>query len=176
MKLVLFNDGRPGLLTDGGVIDVGQVVGPAGGGQEAMESIITRMDDLRAELSRLENDGDAIPLSNVALQPPLPKPGKILCMGGNFTEFGHRSPAPMWGFLKSPEAVIGPGGTVVLPPDDANIFHHEAELVLVFGRAGKDVKEEEALDYIFGYMCGVDVSARMPAAPGGGGAPQEFQA
>jgi 2-keto-4-pentenoate hydratase/2-oxohepta-3-ene-1,7-dioic acid hydratase in catechol pathway len=73
----------------------------------------------------------------------------------------------MWGFLKASDAVIGPGGTVVLPPNDANIFHHEAELVLVFGRAGKDIKEEDAFDYVFGYTCGVDVSARMPATPGG---------
>ena len=176
MKLVLFNDGRPGLLTDGGVIDVSQVVSPTGalGGQESMKAIITRMDDLRSELSHLEKEGDAVPLSSVTLQAPLPKPGKILCMGGNFTEFGHRTPGPMWGFLKSSEAVIGPGSTVVLPPDDVNIFHHEAELVLVFGRAGKDVKEEEALDYIFGYTCGVDVSARMPVAPGG--SPPAFQA
>ena len=87
---------------------------------------------------------------------------------------GHRTPGPMRGFLKSSEAVIGPGGTVVLPPDDVNIFHHGAELVLVFGRAGKDVKEEEAFDYIFGYTCGVDVSARMPAVPGG--SPPAFQA
>ena len=111
---------------------------------------------------------------NVSLQAPLPKPGKILCMGGNFSEFGHRPPAPMWGFLKSSEAVIGPGDAVVLPPDDANIFHHEAELVLVFGRAGKNVKEEEAFDYVFGYTCGVDVSARMPSVSGG--SPPVFQA
>jgi len=176
VKLILFNDGRPGLLTDGGVIDASQVVGPSGarGGQEAMVAIITKLDDLRLELLRLEKEGDVVPLSNVTLHAPLPKPGKILCMGGNFTEFGHRAPGPMWGFLKSSEAVIGPGGTVVLPPDDANIFHHEAELVLVFERAGKDVQEEEALDYIFGYTCGVDVSARMPSAPGG--APTAFQA
>ena len=176
MKLVLFNDGRPGLLTDGGVIDVSEVVRSTGarGGQEVMEAIITNMDDLRSELSRLEKEGDAIPLSNVTLQAPLPMPGKVLCMGGNFTEFGNRTPGPMWGFLKSPEAIIGPGGTVVLPPDDVNIFHHEAELVLVFGRAGKDVEEEEAWDYIFGYTCGVDVSARMPAVPRDG--PAAFQA
>ena len=64
-------------------------------------------------------------------------------MGGNYTEFGHREPGPMWGFQKSNDTVIGPGETVNLPPEDANIFHHEAELVLVFGRAGKNIKEEE---------------------------------
>ena len=139
MKLLLFNDGRPGLLKDDGVVDISEAVRPlaSGRGQEVMQAIIANMDSLRAELSRLERSGAAVPLSSVTLQAPLPRPGKILCMGGNFTEFGARQPGPMWGFLKSPEAVIGPGGTVVLPPDDANIFHHEAELVLVFGRAGR---------------------------------------
>jgi 2-keto-4-pentenoate hydratase/2-oxohepta-3-ene-1,7-dioic acid hydratase in catechol pathway len=90
-------------------------------------------------------------------------------MGGNFR--GIRAPAA-WayvGFMKSSEAVIGPGDTVVLPPDDANIFHHEAELVRVFGRAGKNIKAAEAFDYVFGYTCGVDVSARLGGGGGGGG-------
>jgi 2-keto-4-pentenoate hydratase/2-oxohepta-3-ene-1,7-dioic acid hydratase in catechol pathway len=170
MKLLLFSDGRPGLLTDRGVVDSTIAVRNVtqSTGQHAMQAIIANFDAIRDDLNTLERDGDAVPLASVSLQAPLPHPDKILCMGGNFSEFGHRQPAAMWGFLKSPDAVIGPGGTVVLPPDDANIFHHEAELVLVFGRGGKDVKESDAFDHVFGYMCGVDVSARMPAGGGGG--------
>lgn len=171
MKLVLFNDGRPGLLRDDGVVDISDLVGPLGArtGQEAMEAIITRIDDLRGDLSHLQQEGAALPLSSVSLLPPLPRPNKILCMGGNYREFGARAPSPMWGFKKSSESVTGPGGTVVLPPDDINIFHHEAELVLVFGRAGKDVSQSNAMDYVFGYTVGVDVSARLPAGARSGG-------
>jgi 2-keto-4-pentenoate hydratase/2-oxohepta-3-ene-1,7-dioic acid hydratase in catechol pathway len=168
MKLVLFDDGRPGVLTDRGVVDVSSVVG-AGSGQTAMESLITNFDSLRPELSRLASEGNAVPLSSVKLQAPLPRPDRVLCMGGNYREFGAREPAPMWGFYKDSDAVIGPGDTVVLPDVDANIFHHEAELVLVFGRAGKDIPAASAMDYIFGYTCGVDVSARMPPTPGAAG-------
>jgi 2-keto-4-pentenoate hydratase/2-oxohepta-3-ene-1,7-dioic acid hydratase in catechol pathway len=75
----------------------------------------------------------------------------------------------MWGFLKSTDSIVGSGATVVLPPVDANIFHHEAELVVVFGKAGDHIPESQALEYVFGYTCGVDVSARMPPPPGGGG-------
>lgn len=51
---------------------------------------------------------------------------------------------------------------------DANIFHHEAELVAVIGRRGKDVAPAAAMDHVFGYTCGVDVSARLRnAGPGG---------
>jgi len=171
MKLVLFNDGRPGLLRDDDLVDISEVVAPLGVrvGQEAMEAIITHIDELRDDLSRLQQEGAAVPLSSVSLRPPLPRPSKILCMGGNYREFGAREPSPMWGFLKSSDAVIGPGDTVVLPPDDINIFHHEAELVLVFGSAGKAVKQSDALDCVFGYMGGVDVSARLPAGARTGG-------
>ena len=167
MKLVLFNDYRPGLLKGDSVVDLGAIVSPFGAqtGQAAMEAIISHIDDLRDQLSSLEQEGEGVPLSTMALRPPLPRPNKILCMGGNFREFGARQPSPMWGFLKSSESVIGPGDTVVLPKDYANIIHHEAKLVLVFGEAGRDVSQRDAMAHVFGYLAGMDVSARMP---GGG--------
>ncbi len=172
MKFVIYDDGRPGLLRDDGVVDLSGVTGPLGAssGQAAMEAIITHLDDIRAGLDQLRAEGNATPLSSVTLQSPLPNPNKVLCMGGNYLEFGHRDASPMWGFLKSSDAVIGPGGTVVLPPDDINIFHHEAELVLVFGKAGSGVSQADAMDHVFGYTAGIDVSARLPAnaRPGGG--------
>ncbi|HAL49262.1 MAG TPA: fumarylacetoacetate hydrolase [Dehalococcoidia bacterium] len=163
MKFVLFNDGRPGLLRDEGVIDISLAVDPGGAvrGQEAMEAVIVRIEELRPELSRMEHEGDVIGLADVTLEAPLPLPNKILCMGGNYREFGARNPEPMWGFRKAQSAIIGPGGAVELPDVDANIFHHEAELVAVFGRGGKDIKQADAMDSVFGYLCGVDVSARI---------------
>lgn len=173
MKFVLFNNGKPGLLKDDYVVDISNVIENKTG-QEAMAYIITNLDKIRMDLVRFADQQQGLPITDITIQPPIPKPGKILCMGGNFTEFGHRAPGPMWGFLKSSDSVIGPDGTVILPTDDANIFHHEAELVLVFNRYGKDVAENSALDYVFGYTCGVDVSARMPANPNN--PPTEFQA
>lgn len=174
MRLVVFNEGRPGLLTDRGIVDVTELVRPLGasGGQDAMRSLISNFDELRPELARLEAEGRALPLSEVTLQAPAPR-AKILAMGGNYREFGAREPAPMWGFLKSTDAITGSGSTVILPEIDANIFHHEAELVIVFGKAGRNIPEAEAMDYVFGYTCGVDVSARMPpTGQGGGGGPR----
>src|SRR5690242_6136141 len=75
----------------------------------------------------------------------------------------------MWGFLKSTDSIVGNAATVVLPDVDANIFHHEAELVVVFGIAGDHIPEARAMEYVFGFTCGVDVSARMPPAAGGSG-------
>jgi len=167
INLVVFNEGRPGLLTERGVVDVSALTRPLGG-HDAMQTIITRYDELKPELTRLAAEGTAQPLSAVTLKAPVPR-AKVLAMGGNYREFGARKPEPMWGFLKSTDAILGSGGTVVLPEVDANIFHHEAELVVVFGRAGRNIPQAQALDYVFGYTAGVDVSARMPPSGAGGG-------
>ena len=167
INLVIFNEGRPGLLTERGVVDVSALVRPLGG-HDAMQALITRYDELKPELTRLAAEGAAQPLAAVTLKAPVPR-AKVLAMGGNYREFGAREPAPMWGFLKSTDAILGSGGTVVLPEIDANIFHHEAELVVVFGRAGSNIPQAQALDYVFGYTAGVDVSARMPPSGAGGG-------
>ena len=162
MKLVMYNDNQPGILTDGGVVDISDIA--PGGGQAAMVHLITNFDDLKAQLE--ERAASGTPVAGARLRSPLPRPNKILCMGGNYREFGAREPSPMWGFTKSLDSIIGPGDTVVLPDVDANIFHHEAELLLVFGKGGKDIPASEAMDHVFGYTAGVDVSARMS---GGGG-------
>ena len=166
MKFVMYNDNRPGILTDAGVIDIGDL--SSGEGQATIVHLITNYDDLKSQLETRAAEG--APVADAQLQAPLPQPSKILCMGGNFREFGTREPAPMWGFMKSLHSILSPGGTVVLPEIDANIFHHEAELVLVFGKGGKDIVASEAMDYVFGFTAGVDVSARMPGG-GGGRAP-----
>jgi len=81
-------------------------------------------------------------------------------MIGNYKEGTDRPIQPIDIFLKSPDSVLDPGGTVVIPPVKATIFHHEAELGLVIGRKGKDIKPAQAFDYIIGYTAFVDVSAR----------------
>ena len=163
MKLVLFDDERPGILRDGEIVDISEVISSAGldSGQESMQFIINNMSDLSSEISSFCTNAKPRSFSDIKLMSPLPRPSKILCMGGNYREFGARDAEPMWGFLKDRDSVIGPGGTVILPEVDANIFHHEAELVVVFGQSGKSIKQSDAMDYVFGYTCGVDVSARI---------------
>ena len=163
MKLVLFDDERPGILKSDGIVDISEVISSADldSGQESMQFIINNMSDLRSEISDFCTNAELKPLTDIKLMPPLPRPSKILCMGGNYREFGARDPEPMWGFLKDRDSVIGPDDTVILPEVDANIFHHEAELVVVFGQSGKSISKSDAMDYVFGYTCGVDVSARI---------------
>jgi len=101
-----------------------------------------------------------VPLASVTLHAPVPKPDKVMCMAANYRENTDKPALPINGFLVSPEAVMDPGGTTVLPPYDFTICHHEAELVAVIGKKGKGLSQAEAMSYVFGYTAGVDVSAR----------------
>ena len=161
MKIVLYDDYQVGLLKDGDVVDVSKVVPRGETPQLTIEGLINNFQSLKGGLERELNEGETIPLSSVQLRAPMPRPGKIVCMGGNFGEFAGRK-GRMWGFLKSPEAILDPGGTVVLSTEDANIFHHEAELVAVIGHTASKISANGALRNVFGYMCGCDVSGRFP--------------
>ena len=167
MRLVLFDDYKPGLLKGDSVVDISGATQRVAGrtGQETMEGIITNFESLRPELLRQLNEGRETPISNVRLRAPLPHPSKIMAMGANYLEFTKGPALPIWGFLKSPEAILDPDGTVMLPPADFRICHHEAELAVVIGRKAKDVKQAEAMTAVFGYSCAVDVSCRYPALP-----------
>ena len=67
-------------------------------------------------------------------------------------------------FLKAPSSIAGPRDDIVLPLDQrGNEIHHEAELVAVIGKGGKDIPPREALDRIAGYTIGLDITVRSKA-------------
>ncbi len=166
MRLVLFKavdegEALPGLLTDRGVVDISEAVELSYTPQLTMEGIIDGFEELRPTLERLAETGDATPLDDVGLLPPLPRPGKILACIGNYWEHQQREPRELNMFLKSPDAVIGPGDTITLPDfTEPWIFMHEAELAIVFKGPAKKVDREDWRSAVFGYTCLVDVSAR----------------
>jgi 2-keto-4-pentenoate hydratase/2-oxohepta-3-ene-1,7-dioic acid hydratase in catechol pathway len=160
VKLVLFNEYRPGVLKGDNVIDVSDQVELGRDGQETMVNIINNWDSLRPKLESKVAQSSGVPVSSVQLRAPLPKPGEIMCMAANYRENTDKPALPISGFVVSPEAVMDPGGTTVLPPYDFTICHHEAELVAVIGKRGKNLSQGEAMSHVFGYTAGVDVSAR----------------
>ncbi|MDP3183940.1 MAG: fumarylacetoacetate hydrolase family protein [Anaerolineales bacterium] len=115
--------------------------------------------DIYGEYRRLEAETT---LASLKLLAPA-QPSKILCVGRNFVEHAkeHDAEVPKVPliFMKPPSAIINPGDTILLPPQSQQI-EHEAELVVVIGRRGRNVTAEEAQDYIFGYTVGNDVTAR----------------
>ena len=163
MKLVLFNDFVPGVLKGDRVVDVSSVVAdiPRIGPQSLMSGLIERFGHYRPALERAADQSPGVPVDQVRLRAPLPEPGRIVCMAGNYMENATRAlVADRDAFLKSSSAVIGDGDTVVLPDCPAPHFHHEAELAIVIGKTASSVKAQDAFDYIFGYVNFIDVSAR----------------
>ncbi|MGL4512737.1 MAG: fumarylacetoacetate hydrolase family protein [Lacipirellulaceae bacterium] len=102
------------------------------------------------------------------------RPAAILCIGLNYAahaaEQGKPAPERPVLFMKTPTAAQHPGGPIVLPRRlPSSRVDYEAELAVVIGRTAKNVPRERALDYVLGYTCGNDVSARDWQRDGGGG-------
>lgn len=101
-------------------------------------------------------------LENVRLFAPA-QPGKIICVGRNYAEHAHELgneiPKIPLLFLKPPSSIINPGDAIILPPQSQQV-EHEAELVAVIGKRGRNLTAEQARDYIMGYTIGNDVTAR----------------
>jgi 2-keto-4-pentenoate hydratase/2-oxohepta-3-ene-1,7-dioic acid hydratase in catechol pathway len=169
MRLVLFEGPgagrgiRPGMLTDAGVIDLSSVTDALIGDspQRLMESVIDNFETLRPAFEQVQYEALPLPLDVIRLRPPLPRPGKILCCVANYWEHAQREARPLNMFLKNPDAVIGPGDTIVLPEyTDPWVFQHEAELAIVLKGPAKSVKQADWRRAVFGFTGMIDVSAR----------------
>jgi 2-keto-4-pentenoate hydratase/2-oxohepta-3-ene-1,7-dioic acid hydratase in catechol pathway len=94
---------------------------------------------------------------------PIDRPGKIVCVGLNYRdhaeEQGAELPKEPLLFAKWPNALIGPGEPIVIPPVVTKA-DYEAELAVVIGSRVKAVSKENALEAVRGYICANDVSAR----------------
>ena len=102
----------------------------------------------------------SIPLSELTLLPPV-KPSKVIAVGLNYqSHLGERAPSAYPGlFAKYPSSIVGPGASIVRPPDSRNL-HYEGEMVIVIGKEASWVTVEEAAEYVFGVTAGNDVSER----------------
>jgi 2-keto-4-pentenoate hydratase/2-oxohepta-3-ene-1,7-dioic acid hydratase in catechol pathway len=163
MKLLFFDDFRLGVLRGDQVVDVSSVVKdiPSYEPQHLIRGLIERFQDYRDALERAAASGQGQPVSQVRVRAPLPRPSNIVCMAVNYMEDGTRSePAPINAFMKSPNSIIGPGDTMVLPDVPATIFEGEAEVALVIGKHAAGVSADRAMDYVFGYVNFIDGSAR----------------
>jgi len=163
MKLVYFNDFRLGVLKGDTVVDVTSAVQkiPHTGPGDLMNGLIARWADYRGALERASADGRGVPVAQVKIRPPLPKPVNVDCMAVNYMEDGTREKAaPINAFHKSPGCIVGHGDTLVLPDVSASIFEGEAELAVVIGKPASNVPAARAMDYVFGYVNFIDGSAR----------------
>ena len=91
------------------------------------------------------------------------QPSKAVCIGLNYhdhaAEMKLALPKEPLIFLKPSSAVVGPGAGIEYPAISHNL-HYEGEFVVVIGKTARNVSAQQAYDYIFGYTCANDVTAR----------------
>jgi 2,4-didehydro-3-deoxy-L-rhamnonate hydrolase len=162
MKLIRF--GRPGqekpgvILPDGRRVDVSATVADydeaffAGGGLQRLRDALS---------------GDASGLPEVPadarLGPPVARPGKIICIGLNFSDHAAESNMPLPAepiiFFKAGSALSGPNDDIVIPKGSQKT-DWEVEIAVVIGKRASYVEESDALAHVAGYLLHNDVSER----------------
>jgi 2-keto-4-pentenoate hydratase/2-oxohepta-3-ene-1,7-dioic acid hydratase in catechol pathway len=172
MRIVMYNDYRVGVIQGDTVCDITTLV-PGWSPewpQNFMVRFIAQFDAIRPRIEAYLPDAPTLPLARAKLLAPVQYPTKILAAPVNYRahqqEMGQvykgqtlNTIAEYGVFLKPPSSLVGPGAEVVIPFPDRRT-DHEGELALVIGRTAKNVKREEALQYVFGYMCAMDMTVR----------------
>ena len=137
---------------------------PGGFGRIEGDSVVRMGSDvLRWLADGAHEEGERVPLASLALLAPVPRPGKVVCVGRNYVEHANERgfdapPEPIL-FAKWANSVSAPGATVVVPPQTEQP-DWEAELGAVIGAPCSRVPVERALEHVAGYTCLNDLSAR----------------
>ena len=169
MKLCYFNDFRLGVVKGDQVVDVTDAAKdlPHRDTRDLIAGVIEHWGTYKGKLEAAANAGKGVALSSVRLRAPVPRPGNIDCMAVNYMEDGTLKEKPaINAFHKASSCVIGNGDTMVLPDVPATIFEGEAELALIISKRAVNVKAADYKQYIFGYTCFIDGSARGLPPPG----------
>jgi 2-keto-4-pentenoate hydratase/2-oxohepta-3-ene-1,7-dioic acid hydratase in catechol pathway len=127
------------------------------GGREAIAALGAAIDP-----ERIRRDGR--PVAELELLAPVPRPGKVVAIGRNYREHaaeeGADPPTAPLIFAKLASSVVGPGDDIRWDPALTNQVDYEAELAVVIGTRARRVPVERAVEFVFGYTCLNDVSAR----------------
>ncbi len=180
MKICRYNEGLPGLV-EGDIIyplaDALVATGAARAGASMAEVVQALANHSAAQdvIGRARR-GTPVPVDSVRLLAPIDNPPAIWAAAANYrshqAEMTERvgaydrsqfSPDDLMAevFLKPSSAIVGPGGTVMLPKIAKHV-DFECELCAVIGRSAKNVSVEDALDYVYGYTLCWDISIRDP--------------
>jgi len=133
----------------------GEMIGVIAAGEPLRTKLAAALRSAPAEARR--------PIGSIELRPPIPKPGKILCLGLNYAahakEGGNEVPEHPTVFVRVTTSLVAPGAPVIRPRLSDKL-DYEVELVIVIGRRCHDVAEDDALAHVFGYTIMNDVSVR----------------
>ena len=141
-------------------------------GKLVLQAILDKAAGRRfSEVKTFASIGAVHNVSEVQLAAPIPRPRKnIVCLGLNYAEHARESAeasgrpattleAPIF-FTKAPTTANGPYSDIIIDPAVSKEVDWEAELAVIIGKTGKNIREEDALEYVFGYTVLNDVTAR----------------
>ena len=144
---------------DNRVVDLGPVFGPEA---PDLKALITR-GWLRKASDTATAATATLALEEVALLPVIPNPGKIVCVGLNYSEHvretGRSVTESPTLFLRVPASQVAHGDAIVRPPESDKL-DYEGEIAIVIGVGGRRIAEDRAWDHIAGYACYNDASVR----------------
>ncbi len=128
-----------------------------------MRQLLAAGEEIWQRVAQWQHHQPTLALDQAQFAPVVPDPQKILCVGLNYADHARESGASVPEepviFSKFASALIGHEEPIVLPRESQEV-DYEAELVVVIGRQGRHIPEDQALQYVAGYTCGHDVSAR----------------
>ncbi|MFB9125503.1 FAA hydrolase family protein [Paraburkholderia dipogonis] len=163
MKLVSYRrQGQPGFgaVKDQGIIDLAKRL-PAIADLAALISNTTALDEARRLVDASVSDDFA--LAAVELEPVIPRPNKIICVGINYVahaaEAGRTVGQYPVIFHRFAQTLVAHGAPIIRPRVSEH-FDFEAELAVVIGKGGAHIKAEDAMDHVAGYTCFNDASVR----------------
>lgn len=156
---------RPGVLDGQEVVDLAAAGLPVDETGDLLR-IVRGGDAMLERVREVIHSGTrrAFDLADVALTAPLWNPSKIIAVGLNYIDHCEEAKLPVPKepvlFTKWPNSIIGPYDDLSWPENVTREVDYEVELGVVIGRRGRNIREEDALDYVCGYTVVNDVSAR----------------
>ena len=177
MRLCRFDSGRLGLIEGVGVRDVTAALDVLPRSTYPFPShdlMAEHLDKVRSAIDALPSS-EAVPLGSVKLLSPVANAGKIVAAPVNyqahldeaiadeatFSRAHVRRIQETGLFLKATSSLVGPGTPIEIHHPDRRT-DHEIELVVIIGKAGRDITAEAALDHVAGYAVGLDITIRGP--------------
>ncbi|MGK9175040.1 fumarylacetoacetate hydrolase family protein [Yokenella regensburgei] len=146
-----------GIVKADGVVDLGRRLGSR---YSDLKSLLAA--DALSEARQFAGDQADLHFDALEFLPVIDNPGKILCVGMNYAEkrkeFDQHNPAPTL-FIRFADSQTG-HQTPVLKPRHSREFDYEGELAVIIGKSGEDISRDEALNFVAGYSCYMDGSAR----------------
>jgi len=124
---------------------------------------LIRSPDVLAEVASLDDPGSPIPVDAITPALPVDRPGTFICLGLNYVEHikegGYDIPDYPALFMRGHRSIM-PAGAPMVRPTCSEKLDYEAELMLIIGKGGRHISEEDALDHVFGYTIFNDGSVR----------------